>query len=133
MIAILFISLLFVCEAWLEVIVISLKNYSDPNYQKKNKQEHDRSAVFASIIIAYVGYDCWESENEWLIPAVIVSRRIFFDYGLIIFRDRPRNKYEGDDRTARVLSAIFGNNGRKKELAITLVIYFAAIIKSLYL
>ena len=115
MIALLTISLWFTVEAWLEVPVIALKNGAHPDYVKLNKQEHFRSAVLAALTIAGALIYPIITGQWFIIPAVIINRRIFFDWALIVRRDRPRHKYEGDDWWANFFRRIFGANGRFKE------------------
>lgn len=132
MISLAVISLLFLAEAWLEDVVIELKNGATPNYARLNRQEHFRSSVFAAILIlsASVTAFFWEVD-PWTLLAIPVSRRIWFDYSLIIFRDRPRNLYEGDDWWGKRLAAVFGRKGRIRELAVTVAITLFCIYKTL--
>lgn len=132
MISLAIISLLFLVEAWLEVVVIELKNGATPNYARLNRQEHFRSGVFAAILIlsASVTAYYWELQ-PWSLPAIAVSRRNWFDYPLILWRDRPRNLYEGNDWWAKKLTPIFGRKGRIRELAVTVAITLFCIYKSL--
>lgn len=132
MISLVVISLLFLVEAWLEDVVIELKHGAVQNYARLNRQEHFRSSVFAAILIlsASVTAFFWE-QDLWALPAIAVSRRIWFDYTLIIFRDRPRNRYEGNDWWGMRLAAFFGKKGRIRELAVTAALTLFCIYKSL--
>jgi hypothetical protein len=126
------ISLLFLVEAWLEEVVIELKHGAVQNYARLNRQEHFRSSVFAAILIlsASVTAFFWE-QDPWSLPAIVVARRIWFDYALIIFRDRPRNRYEGNDWWGLRLAVLFGKKGRIRELAVTIALTIFCIYKSL--
>jgi hypothetical protein len=122
MIALILYSVIHLLEAWLEQVVIDMKNGTSLNYDRLNHTEHFRSALlsvawftcFLSAIVALQFY--------WLIPAFVVNRRIFFDYTLIIFRHRPAHKYEGDDWWVKRIVKVFGKNGRVKELLVELLI-----------
>lgn len=123
-------SIIHLCEAKLETFVIGLKNPYMPKYSYLNRKEHLWSAVLAGAwlacaILATLYFKCY-----WIIPALILNRRIFFDYGLIVFEDWDREEYGGNDWwVQKVFIPIFGINGRKKELIIELLIVIASIIK----
>lgn len=127
------ISLLFLVEAWLEEVVIELKHGAVQNYARLNRQEHFRSSVFAAILIlsASVTVFFWE-QDPWALPAIVVSRRIWFDYALILFRDRPRNRYEGNDWWGMRLAELFGKKGRIRELAFTAAVTAFSFYKSIF-
>jgi len=123
-------SVFHILEAWLEQVVIDLKNPSLTNYHELNRKEHLRSAIYATYVALLIWtvplslWHCWP-----LLPAIVLNRRIFFDYALILFRQRPNPAlYEGDDWWVHRFKAIFGPKGRNKELAVTLVITIASII-----
>jgi general stress protein CsbA len=125
-------SVIHLLEAWLEEVVIDLKNPNLPYYTSLNHQEHFRSSVLAvAWLIPAVYVACYNS-NFWIIPGLVVNRRIFFDYGLILFRDRPGNKYEGNDWwVMNIFIPIFGRLGRIKELVLTALITAASIYLTL--
>lgn len=123
-------TLIMIVEAWLEAIVIALKNDTISNYAELNKKEHFRSAVYAALVTAviwiptFLTYNCWQ-----LLPAVLVNRRIFFDYLLILFRKRPNpSLYEGNDWWVQRFKAIFGPKGRDRELVVELAITLGSIV-----
>jgi len=129
MIVFAFLSLIHLLEAWLEVPVIAVKNTKLVNYAAFNKQEHFRSAVLASswlaaafaVVIVYTKEYC-------MLPALFVNRRMFFDYPLILLRNRPKNKYEGNDWWVNKFRWLF-RGSRIAELVTTLLIAAACILK----
>jgi len=121
-------SFIFVIEAWLEVVVINLKNSSLSNYNSLNHQEHFRSAIWAATLILSFCSFLLQTSAYYLIPAAFIARRVFFDYSLILFRNRPKNLYEGNDWWAQTLSFIFSKKGRKSELIITIILYIVCVI-----
>lgn len=129
MIILLYLSVIHLLEAWLEKVVIDLKNPYISDYALKNRQEHFRSAVLAAAwsfaaISALVHYE----QAYWLIPAVVVNRRMFFDYPLIIFRDRPRRLYEGNDWWVKRFIWVFRERGRLKELFAETILTMISIL-----
>lgn len=133
MIVLLIISIIHLLEAWLEQVVISLKNPYVPEYSVWNRREHFRSAVLAGTwLFSAIAVALYYQHNYWILPALIVNRRIFFDYLLIIFRDRPRRQYEGNDWwTVNIFRRIFGTNGRMIELGLCIGVTIFSIFKSL--
>lgn len=133
MITLLAICILFYIEAWLEEVVIKLKDSSLPNYAELNKEEHKRSLVFSSFLVVCCVALLIVYQQYYLIVPALISRRIFFDYSLIVLRDRPRDLYEGNGGVDAIFSNIFGKNGRKKELiteiAVSLLFIALHIIK----
>lgn len=131
MITLIVISLLFLCEAWLEVVVIDLKDGNHNSYSKLNRQEHFRSAVFACMLIVCgcVTAFFWE-QDPWSLPAIVASRRIWFDFPLALFRNRNPRLYEGYDWWADLFRKIFGQRGRVRELVATIAVTLFCIIKS---
>ena len=92
--------LICILEAWLEKVVIELKNPKAIEYVKLNRQEHNRSAVYAVfvglslIIIANVakGFD---PILLLLLIQLLVIRLLGFDFFLKIFRGRAIKNIEG--------------------------------------
>jgi hypothetical protein len=127
------ISIIHLCEAWVERVVIDLKNPYIPAYSRLNHEEHFRSAVLAFIyMLCATGVVIYYTHDMWLLPAIAINRRIFFDFGLIIFRDRPVGVYEGDDWwTKNVFIRIFGRKGRVIELLLELSVTAFCIVKTL--
>lgn len=124
----LFLYCLFFLEAWVEVIVIQLKNSSLYNYLKLNEKEHIRSFIFASYIIVCAIILCVKLHYYFLILPIFLSRRLFFDYTLILMRGRPVYLYEGTDKTNKFLSSLFGKKGRSKELFLEIILSVIFII-----
>lgn len=124
-------SITFFLEAYLEVIVIALKNGSLKDYDSLNKKEHSRSAMFATAILSpFIGVAVL-FHFYWLIPAILVNRRLVFDPMLKIMRKRRLQAYEGTGPVDRAFSRLFGTNGALWEIAcefaFTLILYFIAI------
>lgn len=136
MIAVIIIALLSVinfAEAWLEEVVILLKDPNLPNYKELNKREHWRSGVYAVIltipfILAAIYFHLF-----WLIPAIITNRRLVFDNGLKYFRKRKLFRYEGDGPIDSFFRNLFGEYGAWKEICIWIIITTASIYSTIYL
>jgi hypothetical protein len=130
--ALIILSVIHLLEAWLEEVVINLKNPYTSVYSNLNHQEHFRSGVLAGAwLFSAVYASCFHSDF-WILPGLIVNRRIFFDYGLILFRRRPHNKYEGNDWwVMNFFIPIFGRLGRLYELGITLLVMAGSIYLTL--
>lgn len=132
MLIFLLLSVIHLVEAWLEETVIELKNPHISTYSILNKREHFRSAILAGMWLFSAMAAAYHVHALWLMPALLVNRRIFFDYPLIIIRDRPRYKYEGNDWwTVNFFKRVFTTNGRLVELALELVITGGCIYKFL--
>jgi hypothetical protein len=130
--ALVILSVIHLLEAWLEQVVIGLKNPTLSIYNRLNHQEHFRSAVLAGCWLGAAAYVCCYNSEYWILAGLIVNRRIFFDYGLIIFRHRPGNKYEGNDWwVMNIFIPLFGRTGRLKELVLTLLITITSIYLTL--
>lgn len=115
------ISLLGIVEAWLEKIVILLKNPSLMNYAKLNKKEHELSGLywFAQVML-YVAIS-WGEVHYWylLIIVLVFNRRVFFEYSLKLFRSGKRfSDIEGDQFWDRLSRGVFGKTGGYWELAV---------------
>lgn len=113
------IVLLCIAEAYLEDVVIKLKNPAMVNYPLLNKQEHKRSAVYYFALVGCLTVITWEAVDHhiWLVISMMCLRRIFFTYGLKLIRPNKRIKaIEGDQFTDRFSRRIFGKNGGWWEL-----------------
>jgi len=131
-IALILLSFIHVLEAWLEEMVIFLKNPTIKDYDKANHKEHFRSAVFSATLSAIaITYVIVHTTDYWLIPELVINRRIFFDYTDILIRKRPRFLYEGNDWWKGFFVKIFGKKGRTKELLLELAITIASIVLSI--
>lgn len=115
-------------EAWNEVAVIDLKNPDLPRYQVLNHQEHFRSGVWAAYLMGMAVMAAILCYDYWIVAAIFVSRRAFFDYALALWRSRPTSIYEGNDWWENVFVNVFGKRGRKKELLVECLIIATAII-----
>lgn len=106
-----------ILEAWLEQVIIWLKNTKLANYMRYDKVEHRRSAMFMlSIATAfslmphlYEGRNIFNS--VYLFISLLFIRRLFFDYSLKIFRGKRLFTIEGNGLVDRTLKGIFGVKG----------------------
>lgn len=131
MIVLICLSIIHLLEAWLEVVVIDLKNASLTSYNRLNKAEHFRSAVLAgSWMLCAIAVVVFLTKEYWMIPALVVNRRNFFDFPLSIFRKRPLDKYEGNDWWVKKFKFLFGGN-RVVEFIVTMAITIFCIVKTL--
>ena len=123
-------SVMHLLECWHEVAVIALKNPYHKDYDLRDKREHFRSAVLSGYWLAIACFICVHHyDGWWLVPALVVNRRIFFDYALMIWMDWSYKYYHGNAWWDQKLAGIFGIDGRVRELAVTLVITAGSIIK----
>lgn len=120
------VAITFILEAGLEKTVIDLKNTKLPNYPLLNKREHKRSALWAIFYMATIAV----AILNWLFFfSALVSRRLFFDYPLKLFRGRPFKNIEGDQFIDNTIRRILGPEGGYIELVIifivkTIILYF---------
>lgn len=134
-IALILFSLLCLVEAKLESIYIALKDQSTalPNYATLNAQEHEWSAIYYLFIVSlFCGIVAWAARVPvisivTLYVCLIICRRIFFDYGLKIFRKRKIKAIEGDQKIDTALRKLFGANGGYTELVADLVLLIGFI------
>ena len=123
-----FLAILFILEAWLETTIIKLKNPLLPDYKELNNQEHLRSFLFAGFLIlgtSFIG------KHLELIPSLIISRRLFFDYFLKILRKRPFKNIEGTGPIDNTLRKIFGKEGAWIE-CLTIIVIKLVYLQILY-
>jgi hypothetical protein len=105
-------------EAWLEAIVIRLKNGSLPDYAALNKAEHSRSFIYSCLVCApYLGIAA-AGGFYWILGAIVINRRLVFDTALRKFRGRKLHKYEGDGSIDGFMRGILGENGALLESGI---------------
>lgn len=106
------ISVQHLAEAWLEAVVIALK---DPRLAEGslNDQEHARSLVYSIIAAAPYGAIALSMGFIWLLGAFLVNRRLIFDNALKGFRRprRPLGVYERKKGIDAFLARIFGQRG----------------------
>jgi hypothetical protein len=128
-----FIHLFFIVinliEAKLETYVIAMKNPALPNYAALNRLEHRWSGIYyAGICALALGVSVLALGLTWKVLSaafsLLVNRRIFFEYGLKIFRRRPIKAIEGDQPLDTAIRKILGANGGHMEL----VLLFIALI-----
>jgi hypothetical protein len=124
-------SVIFLLEAYLEVVVIALKTGTQANYDSLNRKEHFRSGLLATAIISpFVAVALWQG-LYWLVVPILINRRLVFDPALKAMRKRRMDKYEGTGPVDRFFSKLFGIEGAKweiaSELAVTLILFFIQI------
>lgn len=120
-------ALLGIAEAWLEVVVIALKNPSLLNYNTLNRREHQRSAVYwlAMVAVFISVAPTWQTDI-YLVPALIFNRRVFFEYALKIFRPGKRmQNIEGNMFWDNLSRSLLGKRGGYYELAICIAVIIA--------
>lgn len=126
------IAYLLICitEAWLEQAVIYLKNPKVASYDKWNKREHVRSAVYAvGVGIALASFPPMYGDVKtglMLLPVILSIRRIGFDFALKKFRGRKVKIIEGDQFTDKIARWLFTKNGGWLDMA-TMVLLTAAV------
>jgi hypothetical protein len=118
---------LCVAEAWLEELVIRLKNPTLQNYPALNRKEHRRSAIYygaqvGMLILVSAEYDKW----YYLVMLLLLQRRIFFEYALKLFRGKGLRFIEGDQPWDKISRNIFGYKGGVKELLVLIALVVAA-------
>jgi hypothetical protein len=118
-------------EAWLEDVVILLKDPKAKLYKRYNQQEHQRSFIYAALVC--VPFLATAISCGWygLLPAILVNRRLVFDFGLKLFRNKPLFTYEGDGPVDAFFKRLFGAQGAWKELAILLLITILSVLFTL--
>jgi hypothetical protein len=109
-------------EAWLEEIVILMKDGTLPGYQVLNHLEHSRSLVLsAAFALPYaviaVALGLW-----WMLPTFVINRRLVYDPWLKIRRRRKLSRYEGDGPVDGFFSRILGPNGARWEILAELIL-----------
>lgn len=111
------ISVQHMAEAWLEAIVIDLK---DPRLaeSRQNEQEHARSLVYSIIVAAPYAVIAVALGLYWLLGAFLVNRRLVFDNALKLYRRRPLNLYERKKGIDGFLAKVFGQRGALIEAAL---------------
>lgn len=113
------VAITFILEAGLEKTVIDLKNTKLPNYPLLNKREHKRSALWATFYMATIAV----AILNWLFFfSALVSRRLFFDYPLKLFRGRPFKNIEGDQFIDNNIRRVLGPKGGYIELILVLIL-----------
>lgn len=124
-------SIIHLLEAKLECYVIKLKNDFVSHYSGLNHKEHLWSAVLAGAWLTPAVLAAFYFHAYWMLGPLVLSRRVFFDYGLILFMDYPRKEYTGNDWWVRkVFKPVFGKNGRQIELVLELLAVLFCIIKT---
>lgn len=109
-------------EAWLEEVVILLKDPYHEKYVELNKQEHFRSLALAILIATPFAAIAIFMQWYWLLPAIAVNRRLVFDFALKKFRGRKLWLYEGNAPVDNFFKNLFGVNGAKKEFIMECII-----------
>lgn len=123
------IVILCIAEAWLEEVVIRLKNPASGDYTKNNRDEHRRSAVYYGAVVCLMIFIAADYTHWYiLVPLMLVERRIFFEYSLKLFRGRGIRFIEGDQYWDKFSRNIFGYKGGVKELLCLIAIVIATNI-----
>lgn len=112
-------------EAWLERVVIDLKNDSLSNYRRLNAQEHTRSFIYSSAVASPYVIAALFLGLYWIIPPLLINRRMVFDPSLKLFRGRKLARYEGNGPVDNFCKSIFGRNGAHWEVLVELAITVA--------
>lgn len=130
--AIPFIILLYplinLAEAWLEKIVIDLKDPRLKNYRELNDMEHFRSLILAVLIACPFIFIAVAEGLYFLLPGIIINRRLLFDHPLKAIRDKPIWAIEGRGVFDSFFASIYGKRGGWYELITEAVITVASII-----
>ncbi len=118
------IAILCIAEAWLEEIVILLKNPGLINYSSLNKKEHQRSAAYWFVQVCFFIVLSWGNVHYWyiLIITLTATRRVFFEYALKLFRPgKQLRDIEGNQFWDRISQRVFGKSGGYWELAALII------------
>ncbi len=118
------ISILFIVEALLKQATIKLRTEKLINYKLFCKQEFYRTTIFTLVLIFSFSLMLIDTHAYFLIPAAIVSRRIFYNYFTILLTRQPKNIYSEND----LFQKIFTKKGRLLELLITVIVFILCII-----
>lgn len=111
------ISVQHLAEAWLEAVVIALK---DPRLAEGslNDQEHARSLVYSIVVALPYGILALSLGFYWLLGVFLVNRRLVFDNALKVYRKRPLGHYERKKGIDAFLARIFGQRGALIEVVL---------------
>jgi hypothetical protein len=124
-------SITHLIEARLECFVIGMKNPYISDYSYMNHKEHLWSAVLAGAWLCPNILAALYFHSFWLIPAMLINRRIFFDYSLTLLLKWDTKRYTGNDWwKEKFFVPVFGKNGRQIELAVEIVVTIFCIIKT---
>lgn len=104
---------LYIVEALLEKVVISMKNPQAIDYNRLNKEEHQLSGVYWMALVLALVVITADQMRLWyyLVPALIIERRIFFEYTLKIVRNKRTRDIEGDQFWDKIMRGILGARG----------------------
>jgi hypothetical protein len=115
-------------EAWLEEVVIRLKNPNLPDYDRRNRQEHRRSFIYSAAVLLPYGAIACLFGLYWLLGTLIISRRMIFDPSLKLWRGRRLDLYEGAGPVDSFFSGIFGSRGALWEFYLELAVTIGLVI-----
>lgn len=101
-------AIVLLVESYLEHYVIKLKSPSVEDYTENNKLEHRWSFIYSAFVV--LGY-LWLTGYWILIGSLFLSRRIFFDYPLKLFRKKDIRNIEGDQFWDNLSRRVFGKQG----------------------
>lgn len=115
-------AILCIVEAYLEDVVIQLKNPGLINYNQLNKREHQLSGLYwmalcLFLVIIFIPLKKW----YFFVPLLLIIRRIFFEFTLKLLRYKRFQDIEGDQFWDTVSRTIFGAKGGWIELMALLV------------
>lgn len=117
------IAILCIAEAWLEQVVIKMKNPASGDYLRLNRQEHRRSAIYyGTLVLTYIVV-CMPMPKWYILVFLLMAeRRVFFECALKLFRDRRISLIEGDQPWDTFSRGIFGKKGGWLELLVLLIV-----------
>jgi hypothetical protein len=125
-------SAICLAEAWLEEVVIELKDPYHSNYDVLNNIEHTRSLIYAMLVAVPFLLIAWHYHYYWLLPAIVVNRRMCFDFPLKHFRNKPIKLIEGTGPFDSFFRMIYGTNGGWLEFITHIVITGLSIYLSIH-
>ena len=131
-----FYSIICLLEAYLEKVVIALKNPAADNYTILNNQEHTRSAIYSvsvaiSLIIATMLYGRIYWQMVVVLALMLFIRRIWFDTALKFLRNIKIRENNGTGNIDKAFRFVFRKDGGWRELAACILI--VAIVNFLML
>jgi hypothetical protein len=120
---------LIICisEAWLEQVVIWLKNPAIKDYLAINKKEHARSAVYACTVAFSLVFVFVLTARDYVMASALlitlfIIRRIGFDFTLKLFRGKRVSLIEGTGSIDSVVKKIFGSRGGWIEFIVWVIV-----------
>lgn len=124
--------LINLAEAWLEVIVIELKDPRLNNYSDLNRKEHSRSLALAILMAIPFLFIAAVFQLYWILPALVINRRLLFDQPLKALRKKRIRDIEGKGPFDSFFRMIYGPRGGWYELITEVIITIVSIILTIY-